>query len=47
MSPARDQARDARLNEPLLPGDDQAVLLAEALKAPAGHVLHPVEALSR
>src|SRR6516225_9118821 len=29
----------------LLPGDDQAVLLAEALQVPAGHVLHPVQRL--
>src|SRR4029077_16636615 len=29
----------------LLPGNDQAVLLAEAFQVPAGHVLHPVERL--
>src|SRR4249920_709572 len=27
----------------LLPGNGQAVLLAEAFQMPAGHVLHPVE----
>ena len=29
----------------LLPGNDQAVLLAEAFQVPAGHLLHPVERL--
>jgi hypothetical protein len=28
-----------------LPGNGQAVLLAEAFQMPAGHVLHPVERL--
>src|SRR6202011_1870731 len=37
------QPPGGRVNVRLLPGNDQAVLLAEALQVPAGHVLHPVK----
>jgi len=41
MSPGPDQTRYGTL----LPGNDQPVLLAEALQVPAGHVLDLVERL--
>jgi hypothetical protein len=45
MSPAPDHRRYADWSGRLLPGNDQAILLAEAFRVTAGDVLHLVERL--